>query len=88
MAKRNIISLEEAAVPAQPSQWPSKSRLNETILKGFHRFVIGAGLSVSHGQMTYAASPEGWVDLPSGEDWYRPMIDAGILKEHFDEPQT
>lgn len=54
---------------------------------GFRRFV-GVGLSISHGQMTYTASPDGWVDLPSGEDWYRPMIDAGILKEHFGEPQT
>ena len=71
-----------------PLEFPKVIEEPAKIPVGFRRFAVGEGISLSHDQQIYSASPEGWVDLPSGEDWYLPLIPAGVIKELFDEPQT
>ena len=46
--------------------------------KGFTRFETGL-LTISHLSNVFQAK-DGFIDLPSGAAWYKPLVDSGQLK--------
>ena len=91
MAKRHAVSVEqkEAGLDDAAKRSLADTPLPPHVPAGFRRFAIGVGTSLTHNQKTYSASPDGWTDLSSGEDWYFPLIEAGVLREILnDEKQT